>query len=92
MGRDLDLTEIELRIAHGADCGDHDRYGFEEGAQLLDKILTEKGFHHEFALRPGNHGWSYLSQYMRYALLFHWRCFEQASTGQGRAISKPAVH
>ena len=56
---------------------DNDRYGFEEGAQLLDKILTEKGFRHEFALRPGNHGWSYLSQYMKYALLFHWQSFEQ---------------
>jgi S-formylglutathione hydrolase FrmB len=74
------------------DCGDHDRYGFEEGAQLLDKILTEKGFHHEFALRPGNHGWSYLSQYMRYALLFHWRWFEQARAGPARASIKPPAH
>ncbi len=59
------------------DCGDHDRYGFEEGAQLLDRILTEKGFAHEFALRAGDHGWTYLSQYMKYSLIFHWRWFEQ---------------
>jgi S-formylglutathione hydrolase FrmB len=74
------------------DCGDHDRYGFEEGAQLLDKILTEKGFRHEFALRPGNHGWSYLSQYMKYALLFHWRWFEQSGPASAHASSKPAAH
>jgi putative tributyrin esterase len=54
------------------DCGDEDRYGFEEGAQLLDKTLTANGFPHEFHLRSGNHGWSYLGQYMKYALLFHW--------------------
>jgi S-formylglutathione hydrolase FrmB len=57
------------------DCGDHDRYGFEEGAQLLDRILREKGFPHEFSLRPGGHGWTYLSQYLKYALLFHWQSF-----------------
>lgn len=72
------------------DCGDHDRYGFEEGAQLLDRILTEKGFPHEFTLRAGDHGWSYLNQYMKYSLLFHWRHFKEgaatvaaSSVGQG---------
>lgn len=72
------------------DCGDHDRYGFEEGAQLLDKTLTDKGFRHEFALRPGNHGWSYLSQYMQYDLLFHWRAFERSAAAV-RPGSKPAA-
>ncbi len=70
------------------DCGDHDRYGFEEGAQLLDRMLTEKGFPHEFHLRPGEHGWSYLSQYMKYALLFHWQCFERANGSGGRKGGK----
>ena len=73
------------------DCGDHDRYGFEEGAQLLDRILTEKGFPHEFALRAGDHGWSYLSQYMKYALLFHWRWFEQAKGNATPAALKGAT-
>jgi S-formylglutathione hydrolase FrmB len=61
------------------DCGDKDRYGFEEGAELLDRILTAKRFPHEFYLRSGNHGWSYLNQYMKYALLFEWRVFQDAS-------------
>jgi S-formylglutathione hydrolase FrmB len=59
------------------DCGDQDRYGFEQGAEMLDKILTEKHFPHEFFLRSGNHGWTYLDQYMKYALLFEWQSFEQ---------------
>ena len=60
------------------DCGDQDRYGFQEGNELLDQVLSSKGFPHEFVLRPGNHGWSYLEKYMQYALLFHWRSFQPA--------------
>jgi S-formylglutathione hydrolase FrmB len=63
------------------DCGEQDRYGFEEGAKLLDQTLSTKGFHHDFALRPGSHGWSYLSQYLPYSLEFHWRIFQQAEAG-----------
>ncbi len=70
------------------DCGDHDRYGFNEGAQLLDRILTAKGFPHEFTLRPGDHGWSYLNQYMKYSLLFHWRCFTDARGKRAAAGEK----
>ena len=70
------------------DCGDHDRYGFEQGAQLLDKTLTAKGFPHEFYLRPGNHGWSYLNQYMQYSLRFHWQCFSQVESKLSSARAK----
>ena len=64
------------------DCGDKDRYGFDEGAQMLDRILSEKKFPHEFALRPGGHGWNYLNQYLKYSLLFHWRWFQEAERNQ----------
>ncbi|HEV2493305.1 MAG TPA: alpha/beta hydrolase-fold protein [Terriglobia bacterium] len=70
------------------DCGDHDRYGFQEGNELLDRELTEKHVPHEFHLREGDHGWSYLSQYMKYSLLFQWHCFEQAGHPAGARASK----
>ena len=60
------------------DCGDQDRYKFDEGARLLDQILTARGFPHEFAIRPGEHGWGYLLQYMPNSLRFHWQDFRQA--------------
>jgi S-formylglutathione hydrolase FrmB len=60
------------------DCGDQDRYGFDAGAKQLDEILTSKGFPHQFVLRPGNHGWSYLDQYLHFSLEFHWQVFSQA--------------
>jgi S-formylglutathione hydrolase FrmB len=61
------------------DCGESDRYGFEAGAKMLHEKLQAEGFPHQFALRPGDHGWSYLSQYMKYSILFHWQCFSQAA-------------
>lgn len=74
------------------DCGDHDRYGFQEGNELLDQVLTSKHFPHQFALRNGDHGWSYEADYMHYALTFHWQAFQQneasaaaAPTGHGRS-------
>ncbi|MHB8654302.1 MAG: alpha/beta hydrolase [Terriglobia bacterium] len=66
------------------DCGEQDRYGFEEGAQLLDKILTAHGFAHEFHLHPGNHGWSYLTQYMKYSLIFHWQIWSANMAGANK--------
>jgi len=74
------------------DCGDQDRYGFNEGAQLLDKILTAHGFPHEFTLRPGNHGWTYLNQYMKFSLLFHWRLFEQAEQSKAGGKAAGGLH
>lgn len=59
------------------DCGDNDRYGFDQGAKLLDSELTREGFPHEFTLRPGGHGWSYLADYMKYALVFEWNHLNQ---------------
>lgn len=63
------------------DCGDHDRYGFEKGAALLDEILNKENYPHEYALRPGGHGWSFLDKYMKYSLLFQWRLFRKAEQG-----------
>jgi S-formylglutathione hydrolase FrmB len=68
------------------DCGDQDRYGFDEGAKELDQILTSKGFPHQFALRPGNHGWNYLDPYLHFSLEFHGQVFSQAE--EARAAGK----
>ena len=77
----LTLAEHPERFANLKlyfDCGDQDRYGFDAGAKELDRILTSKGFPHQFVLRPGNHGWSYLDQYLHFSLEFHWQVFRQA--------------
>ena len=89
----LTLAENPSRFANLRlyfDCGTDDRYGFNEGAILLDKILTSKGFPHEFHLRQGGHGWSYLTQYMQYPLMFHWHVFERAENASARGGGKGA--
>ncbi len=53
------------------DCGDEDRYGFDEGARELHRVLEANGFEHEYAIRPGDHGWSFLEQYLEISLQFH---------------------
>ena len=86
----LTLAEHPERFAQLAlyfDCGDQDRCGFEEGAQLLDHILSQKGFPHTFALRTGGHGWSYLHQYMPFSLEFHSKLF---SPTQKARLTTPA--
>ncbi len=70
------------------DCGDKDRYGFEEGAQILDRILTSKKFLHDFALRSGGHGWDYLNQYMKYSLLFHWQWFQEIARDPSSVVGR----
>ena len=77
----LTLAEHPERFPHLAlyfDCGDHDRYGFNEGAELLDRILSQKNFPHTFALRAGGHGWDYLHEYMHFSLEFESKVFTQA--------------
>ena len=85
----LTLAEHPERFANLKlyfDCGDQDRYGFDAGAKELDQILTSKGFPHQFFLRPGNHGWSYLDQYLHFSLEFHWQVFNHAE--EARAAGK----
>jgi S-formylglutathione hydrolase FrmB len=60
------------------DVGDHDRYGFEKGAAVLDEILKKENYPHTYALRPGGHGWEFLDQYMQYSLRFQWHWLELA--------------
>jgi len=87
----LTLAEHPERFPHLAlyfDCGDHDRYGFNEGAELLDHILSQKNCPHTFAIRPGGHGWDYLHQYLHFSLEFHSRLFKQAEKASLTAQSK----
>ncbi|MBI2821715.1 MAG: hypothetical protein HYX74_05775 [Acidobacteria bacterium] len=57
------------------DCGDRDRYGFDAGARVLHELLEKKGFPHEFAILPGDHGWEFLRKYGDRSLEFHWKNF-----------------
>jgi S-formylglutathione hydrolase FrmB len=52
------------------DCGDHDRYGLGAGHEELHRRLAARGIPHEFALRPGDHGYEYVRSVLPSSLEF----------------------
>src|SRR5271167_2568824 len=52
------------------DCGSEDDYGFDAGAEALDKLLTSRHIPHEFHLYPGGHDWEYFAQHLPALLEF----------------------
>ncbi len=60
------------------DCGTEDDYGFDGGAETLDKLLTSRRISHEFHLYPGGHNWSYFAEHLPALLEFEFRAFESA--------------
>ncbi|HKN74955.1 MAG TPA: alpha/beta hydrolase family protein [Candidatus Acidoferrum sp.] len=76
-----------LRIARTAnlaglkiyfDCGSEDDYGFDSGAEALDKLLTSRHIPHEFHLYPGGHDWTYFAEHLPALLEFEFHAFEAA--------------
>ncbi|HXZ18978.1 MAG TPA: alpha/beta hydrolase family protein [Candidatus Acidoferrales bacterium] len=65
------------------DCGTADDFGFDEGAQALDRLLTSRGIPHEFHVYPGGHGWGYFAKHLPASLEFHWKAFHAAQESSG---------
>lgn len=63
------------------DCGSGDDYGFNAGAETLDRLLRSRDIPHEFHLYPGGHNWTYFMEHLPASLKFHSRAFESASSG-----------
>jgi S-formylglutathione hydrolase FrmB len=57
------------------DCGAEDGYGFNAGAETLDKTLSSRHIPHEFHLYPGGHDWAYFSEHLPASLEFEARAF-----------------
>ncbi|MGC0771357.1 MAG: alpha/beta hydrolase family protein [Candidatus Acidiferrum sp.] len=62
------------------DCGSDDDYGFDAGAESLDKLLTSHHIRHEFHLYPGGHNWSYFAEHLPALLQFQFHALESAPT------------
>lgn len=60
------------------DCGSEDDFGFDEGADALDKLLTSRHIPHEFHLYPGGHNWAYFAEHLPALLEFEFHAFESA--------------
>ena len=75
IARTANLTGLKIYF----DCGSEDDFGFDAGAEELDKLLTSRHVAHEFHLYPGGHNWSYFAEHLPALLEFHFRTFESAS-------------
>jgi len=58
------------------DCGEQDRYGFQESNKAMDARLTKAGIAHEFHLFPGSHGWEYMISVADHSYTFLWQSFK----------------
>jgi S-formylglutathione hydrolase FrmB len=56
-------------------CGKSDDFGFEDGAQAMDRQLTGEKVKHEFHLYPGNHDMDYFLSHLGELMTFHSRQF-----------------
>jgi S-formylglutathione hydrolase FrmB len=52
------------------DCGDHDQFGFDAGAEALHRLLTTHKVSHEYHIYPGGHDWQYFSEHLPASLEF----------------------
>jgi S-formylglutathione hydrolase FrmB len=59
-------------------CGSKDEFGFDRGAQELDRQLQAEGIPHEYHLYPGNHDGEYFLAHLGEVLKFHARVFDAA--------------
>jgi len=64
------------------DCGAEDDFGFDQGNQALDRLLTSRGIRHEFHLYPGRHGGGYFAKHLPASLEFHWKVFREELKGR----------
>jgi S-formylglutathione hydrolase FrmB len=58
------------------DCGEQDRYGFQEPNKAFDEKLTKIGLAHEFHMYPGGHGWEYMISVADHSYTFLWKNFK----------------
>lgn len=66
------------RLAIYFNCGSEDEFGFEDGAQAMDRLLQKEGIKHEFHLYPGNHSAEYFLSHLGEVMKFHSREFARS--------------
>ena len=52
--------------------GNNDDYGFEQGAQKLDQLLTSRSIPHQFHIYPGRHDAQFAIRYFPDVVKFQW--------------------
>jgi S-formylglutathione hydrolase FrmB len=64
------------------DCGADDGYGFNAGAEALDRALSSRHIPHELHLYPGGHDWEYFAAHLPASLEFESRAMGLAASSR----------
>lgn len=67
-----DSVESLKRLKIWFVVGSNDDYGFEQGAEKLNQLLTERGIPHDFHIYPGRHSIEFAMQHFPDAIQFVW--------------------
>jgi S-formylglutathione hydrolase FrmB len=65
------------------DVGNNDDFGFEQGAQVLDKLLTSRGIPHEFHIYPGGHSAQFVMAHFGEVIQFQWNAIREVKLRPG---------
>lgn len=76
IAREANLGRLKIYF----DCGSEDDYGFDGGAEALDKLLTARHIPHEYHLYSGSHDWTYFAQHLPASLEFESHVLTSAAT------------
>jgi S-formylglutathione hydrolase FrmB len=79
LARTADLAHVSIYF----DCGAQDDYGFNAGAEALDRVLKTRGIPHESHIYPGGHNWAYFAEHLPASLEFHSRVFAEGAKNHG---------
>jgi S-formylglutathione hydrolase FrmB len=63
-------AKLDPPIGIYVDCGEEDEYEFDEGCRLLSAALNKRKIAHDFAIRPGDHGWAYIRASLPHLIKF----------------------
>jgi S-formylglutathione hydrolase FrmB len=64
----VELRRLKVYVA----VGSNDDYGFEQGAQALDRVLTSRGIPHQFHIYPGRHDVLFVIRHFGEVIQFQW--------------------
>jgi S-formylglutathione hydrolase FrmB len=83
-----ETATLEPAVGIYFDCGESDSYGFDEYCRLLDEVLTKRGIPHEFAIRPGGHGWAFVRSAAPHSLAFLDKHLKASKKPEDKAASR----
>jgi len=84
---DSELKRLKIYF----DAGNNDDYGFEEGAETLDKLLTSRGVPHEFHVYPGRHDVQYVMRHFGDVVQLQWKVIGKKVVSGSRGLHNPAL-